>query len=112
LWRAQKMFSCASAGSFVARPILHVEPPRRCQPLSHARCHAESSFPEFGERPVPECQPGPSLAAARSGTTRSLIGVGIPCDRPRRRTTPFRQSHSSGRPACRSARIEVPRSVG
>lgn len=23
-------------------------------------------------------QPGPSLAAARSGTTRSLIGVGIP----------------------------------
>jgi hypothetical protein len=52
-------------------------------------------------------QPGPSLAAASNGTITSLIGAGSPCSRALRNTTPLRMSHSRGRPALRSVRIEL-----
>ena len=46
------------------------------------------------------------------GKFKSLIGVGTPRARPHRRMIPFRQSHSSGWPAIRSASIDVPKSCG
>src|SRR5215217_2685196 len=66
------------------------------------------------ENPVfhPGAVSQPSLAAANSGTTTSEIGVGMPCSRPSRRTTPLRASHSRARPASRSNRIDEPRSSG
>ena len=50
--------------------------------------------------------------AASSGTSTSLIGVAMPWARALRMITPLRMSHSCGRPASRSASIEVPMSVG
>ena len=41
--------------------------------------------------------PGPSLAAASSGTSTSLIGVASSCARALRMITPLRMSHSIGR---------------
>ncbi len=52
------------------------------------------------------------LAAASKGTITSLTGVGTLCLAPSRWTTPLRASHSSGRPASWSKRIEEPRSSG
>jgi hypothetical protein len=57
-------------------------------------------------------QPGPSPAAASSGTSTSLIGVASPCAAPLRAMTPLRMSHSSGLPCSRSVSIEVVMSSG
>ncbi len=57
-------------------------------------------------------QPGPSLAAANNDTTTSPTGVAMPWTLARRVTTPLRLFHSSGRFASRSARMDVPMSLG
>ena len=54
----------------------------------------------------------PPAAASRRDDDVRLTGVGMPWAAPSRATTPLRASHSSGRPASRSARIEVPASSG
>lgn len=56
--------------------------------------------------------PGPLLAAARRGTSTSLMGVGTPRARLFRWITPLRAFHSSGWPASWSVRIDVPCSGG
>lgn len=74
--------------------------PGRRSPRCESGCRTPTYAPVWSDQGV--------VAASRIATAASLSGVATPCARPSRTTTPLRASISSGRPARRSARSELP----